>query len=62
MTPEIIYLVWSAALTLGTGRHRRQRGPTASRSANVAGNREGLPEMTGWAGRARAPTVTCWKT
>ena len=53
MTPELFYLVWSAALTLllaviGVGGATLQVGlPT------LAGNREGLPEMTGWAGRAQ---------
>jgi uncharacterized MAPEG superfamily protein len=52
MTPEIYYLVWSAALTLVlalvavTGAQLQVGLPT------LAGNREGLPEMTGWAGRA----------
>jgi uncharacterized MAPEG superfamily protein len=53
MTPELLYLVWSAALTLllaviGVSGATLQVGlPT------LAGNREGLPEMTGWAGRAQ---------
>jgi uncharacterized MAPEG superfamily protein len=52
MTPEIYYLIWSAALTLAlaiiavTGAQLQVGLPT------LAGNREGLPEMTGWAGRA----------
>jgi uncharacterized MAPEG superfamily protein len=52
MTPELYYLIWSAALTLvlvviAVGGATLQVGlPT------LAGNREGLPEMTGWAGRA----------
>ena len=50
MTPEIYYLIWSAALTLGlalvSGAQLQVGLPT------LAGNREGLPEMTGWAGRA----------
>jgi len=52
MTPELMYLVWSAVLTLvlvviAVGGATLQVGlPT------LAGNREGLPEMTGWAGRA----------
>ena len=53
MTPDLQLLVWSAALALvqmliavlgATG----QVGLTP-----LAGNREGLPEITGWAGRAR---------
>jgi len=52
MTPELMYLVWSALLTfvlvlIAVGGATLQVGlPT------LAGNREGLPEMTGWAGRA----------
>jgi uncharacterized MAPEG superfamily protein len=52
MTPEIYYLIWSAALTLvlvviaATGAQLPVGLPT------LAGNRDGLPEMTGWAGRA----------
>jgi uncharacterized MAPEG superfamily protein len=53
MTPEIYYLIWSAALTLVlvviavSGAQLQVGLPT------LAGNREGLPEMTGWAGRAQ---------
>jgi uncharacterized MAPEG superfamily protein len=53
MTPELAYLVWSAALTfvlvlIAVGGATLQVGlPT------LAGNREGLPDMTGWAGRAQ---------
>ena len=52
MTPELMYLAWSAALTLVLvviavlGATQEVGLPT------LAGNREGLPEMTGWAGRA----------
>jgi uncharacterized MAPEG superfamily protein len=53
MTPELMYLVWSAALTvvlvvIAVAAATQEVGlPT------LAGNREGLPEMTGWAGRAQ---------
>jgi uncharacterized MAPEG superfamily protein len=53
MTPELVYLVWSAALTfilvlIAVSGATLQVGlPT------LAGNREGLPEITGWAGRAQ---------
>jgi uncharacterized MAPEG superfamily protein len=53
MTPELLYLIWSAALTfalviIAVGGATLQVGlPT------LAGNREGLPEMKGWAGRAQ---------
>jgi len=52
MTPELLYLLWSAALTLvlvviaASGATLQVGLPT------LAGNREGLPEMTSWAGRA----------
>ena len=52
MTPELIYLLWSVALTVvlvlvATLGATQQVGlPT------LAGNRENLPEMPGWAGRA----------
>ena len=52
MTPELFYLLWSVALTVvlvlvATLGATQQVGlPT------LAGNRENLPEMTGWAGRA----------
>jgi uncharacterized MAPEG superfamily protein len=52
MTPELWYLVWSTALTLVLvviavlGAVEQVGLPT------LAGNREGLPEMGGWAGRA----------
>ncbi len=53
MTPELIYLVWSAVLTfvlllIAVSGATLQVGlPT------LAGNREGMPEMTSWAGRAQ---------
>jgi uncharacterized MAPEG superfamily protein len=53
MTPELWYLVWSTALTfilvlIAVSGATLQVGlPT------LAGNRERLPEFTGWAGRAQ---------
>ncbi len=53
MTPELAYLVWSAALTFvlvliaASGATLQVGLPT------LAGNREGMPEITGWAGRAQ---------
>ena len=53
MTPELTYLVWSAVLTfvlvlIAVSGAQLQVGlPT------LAGNREGLPEMESWAGRAQ---------
>jgi len=53
MTPELMYLVWSVALTfvlvvIAVGGATLEVGlPT------LAGNREGLPDLKGWAGRAQ---------
>ena len=52
MTPELIYLVWSVALTVvlvvvATLGAIQQVG-----LPKLAGNRENMPEMPGWAGRA----------
>jgi uncharacterized MAPEG superfamily protein len=52
MTPELMYLVWSAVLTLvlvviAVGGATLQVGLPV-----LAANREGLLETTGWAGRA----------
>ena len=53
MTPELTYLVWSAVLTFAlvliavSGAQLQVGLPT------LAGNREGLPEMESWAGRAQ---------
>jgi uncharacterized MAPEG superfamily protein len=53
MTTELTLLVWSIALTfvqvlVAVAGATLQVGLPA-----LAGNREGLPELTGWAGRAR---------
>ena len=53
MTPELKYLVWSAALTfvlvlIAVGGATLQYG-----LPKLSGNRGDLPEMTGWAGRAQ---------
>ena len=53
MTPELAYLLWSVALAVVqvvvavSGATLQVGLPT------LAGNREGLPEITGWAGRAQ---------
>jgi uncharacterized MAPEG superfamily protein len=52
MTAELTYLVWCVALTLlqvviAVGGATLQVG-----LPRLAGNREGMPEMNGWAGRA----------
>lgn len=53
MKPELMLLVWSALLTflqmlVAVGTASLQVGLPA-----LAGNREGLPVLTGWAGRAQ---------
>ena len=53
MTPELVYLVWSVALTvllvlIATLGAMQQVG-----LPKLAGNREDMPELTGWAGRAQ---------
>jgi uncharacterized MAPEG superfamily protein len=52
MTPEMTYLVWAAVLTfvqclIAVMAAQQQLG-----LPRLAGNREGLPEVKGWAGRA----------
>ena len=53
MKPELMYLAWAVALTVA------QMLVAASGSASVVGvmplfgNREGMPALTGWAGRAQ---------
>ena len=52
MTPELMYLLWSVALTVvlvvvATLGAMQQVG-----LPKLAGNREHMPEMEGWAGRA----------
>ena len=53
MSPDLKLLVWSVALTvvqavIAVAGAQMQVGLPA-----LAGNREGLPEITGWAGRAQ---------
>ena len=52
MTPELMYLVWSAALTFVLVLISVLGATSEVGLPRLAGNREGLPEMTGWAGRA----------
>src|SRR5215213_3357559 len=52
MTPELMYLVWSAALTLLLVVVSVAGATSEVGLPKLAGNREGLPEMRGWAGRA----------
>ena len=53
MTPELMYLVWSAALTFVLVLIAVSGATLEVGLPTLAGNREGLPNMTGWAGRAR---------
>jgi uncharacterized MAPEG superfamily protein len=52
MTPELMYLVWSVALTFVLVLVAVLGATSEVGLPRLAGNREGLPEMTGWAGRA----------
>jgi uncharacterized MAPEG superfamily protein len=52
MTPEILYLVWSAALTLVLAIIAVSGATLEVGLPKLAGNRENMPEMSGWAGRA----------
>ena len=52
MTPELMYLVWSALLTFVLVLIAVSGATLQVGLPTLAGNREGLPEMTGWPGRA----------
>jgi len=52
MTPELMYLVWSAVLTFVLLVIAVAGATLEVGLPRLAGNRDGLPEMTGWAGRA----------
>jgi uncharacterized MAPEG superfamily protein len=52
MTPELMYLVWSAALTVVLVLIAVSGATLQVGLPKLAGNREGLSEMTGWVGRA----------
>ena len=53
MTPELTYLVWSAVLTFVLVLIAASGAQLQVGLERLAGNREDLPEMTGWAGRAQ---------
>ena len=53
MTPDLQLLVWSAALALVQMLIAVLGATGQVGLVPLAGNREGLPEITGWAGRAR---------
>ena len=52
MTPELMYLVWSAALTLVLAAIAVSGATLEVGLPRLAGNRENMPEMSSWAGRA----------
>jgi uncharacterized MAPEG superfamily protein len=53
MTPELWYLIWSAALTFILAVIAVSGATLEVGLPKLAGNREGLPEMSGWVGRAQ---------
>src|SRR5579863_9127147 len=53
MTPELNLLVWSVALTFVLVVIAAIGANAQIGSATLAGNREGVPPLTGWAGRAQ---------
>ena len=52
MTPELMYLVYAAALTFVLVLIAVSGATMKVGLPMLAGNREGLPEFTGWVGRA----------
>jgi uncharacterized MAPEG superfamily protein len=52
MTPELIYLLWSVALTVVLVVIAALGATQQVGLPRLAGNRENMPELTGWAGRA----------
>ncbi|TMJ76435.1 MAG: MAPEG family protein [Alphaproteobacteria bacterium] len=52
MTPELIYLVWSAVLTFVLMLIAVSGATLQVGLPTLAGNREGMPDLTSWAGRA----------
>lgn len=52
MKPELMWLVWAVALTFVQALVAVQGAMMQVGLPTLAGNREGMPEITGWAGRA----------
>jgi uncharacterized MAPEG superfamily protein len=52
MKPELMLLVWAALLALLQAVVAAQGAFSQVGLVRLAGNREGMPEFTGWAGRA----------
>ena len=53
MSHELSLLVWSVALTVVQALVAMLAANTQVSLATLAGNREDMPELTGWAGRAQ---------
>lgn len=53
MTPDLKLLIWTVALTFVQAVIAAMGGNRQVGLAALAGNRENLPAITGWAGRAR---------
>lgn len=53
MTPDLKLLIWTVALTFIQALIAALGANGQVGLATLAGNREGLPEVTGWAGRAQ---------
>ena len=53
MTPELAYLVWSAVLTFVLVLIAASGAQLQVGLERLAGNREDMPKITGWAGRAQ---------
>lgn len=53
MTPELTYLVWSTVLTFVLVLIAASGAQLQVGLERLAGNREDMPEITGWAGRAQ---------
>jgi uncharacterized MAPEG superfamily protein len=53
MTPDLMYLIWAAVLTVVLVVIAVLGATQQMGLVTLAGNREGLPELTGWAGRAQ---------
>jgi uncharacterized MAPEG superfamily protein len=53
MTPDLHLLIWSVALTVVQALVAVAGANAQVGLATLAGNREGMPAITGWAGRAQ---------
>jgi uncharacterized MAPEG superfamily protein len=53
MTPDLKLLLWTVVLTFVQMLAAVGAANTQVSFATLAGNREGMPELTGWAGRAQ---------